>query len=184
VALTLGAACGLRQGEATGLTADRINFLARTLTVDRQLVTPAAGEPAFGPLKTERSYRTIPLADVAIEGLARHLEVFGTGRDGLVLHDAGKPVRRQRFGQAWRYLRARADMPAAVFHGCRHTYASILLSGGVSVPAAADYLGHSPAILLRTYAHLMPADNERARSVVQAAFAKPAEDFLRTRDGG
>jgi hypothetical protein len=29
----------------------------------------------------------------------------------------------------------------------------------------------------------MPADNERARSVVQAAFVNPAEDFLRTNDG-
>ena len=53
----------------------------------------------------------------------------------------------------------------------RHTFASVLLSGGVSVAAAADYLGHSPAELLKTYAHLVPADHERARSVVQAAFA-------------
>jgi hypothetical protein len=46
----------------------------------------------------------------------------------------------------------------------------------VSVAAAADYLGHSPAELLRTYAHLVPADHERARSVVQAAFAKATDD--------
>jgi integrase len=59
---------------------------------------------------------------------------------------------------------------AARFHDTRHTFASTLLSGGVSVAAAADYLGHSPAVLLQTYAHLMPADHERARSVVQSAF--------------
>jgi len=35
-------------------------------------------------------------------------------------------------------------------------------------------------VLLRTYAHLLPADHDRARAVVQAAFADPAEDFLRT----
>jgi len=40
----------------------------------------------------------------------------------------------------------------------------------VSVAAAADYLSHSPAVLLSTYAHLMPADHDRARSVVQSAF--------------
>ena len=57
------------------------------------------------------------------------------------------------------------------FHGVRHTYASTLLSGGVSVAAAAEYLGHTPGELLRTYAHLMPADHDRARTVVQAAFA-------------
>jgi integrase len=81
-------------------------------------------------------------------------------------------VRRQRFGQVWRYLRARADLPAPRFVDTRHTFASVLLSGGVSGPATADYLGHSPAVLLRTYAHLMPADHDRARATVQAAFVQ------------
>ena len=60
----------------------------------------------------------------------------------------------------------------------------MLLSGVVSVAAAADYLGHSPAELPKTYAHMVPADRERARSVVQAAFARAADtprlDLLRT----
>ena len=54
----------------------------------------------------------------------------------------------------------------------RHTFASTLLSAGVPVPAVAEYLGHSPAVLLSTYAHLMPADHDRARSAVRAAFGK------------
>jgi integrase len=180
VAFTLGAAAGLRQGEATGLTVDRLNMLGRELTVDRQLVTPAIGEPAFGPPKTSRSRRTIPLADVAVEELAAHLAEHGTGVTGLVLHEDGQLISRQRFGRIWRALRTRAELPAARFHDTRHTYASTLLSGGVSVAAAADYLGHSPAVLLGTYAHLMPADHERARAVVQAAFTRAAEDSLRT----
>ena len=67
-------------------------------------------------------------------------------------------------------------MPAARYHDTRHTYASILLSGGVSVAAAADYLGHSPAELLKTYATWFRRITKRARSVVQAAFAKAAAD--------
>lgn len=180
VALVLGTTCGLRQGEATGLTVDRVDFLRREMRIDRQLVTPAAGDPAFGPPKTSRSYRTIPLADVALEGIAQHVELHGTGPDGLLLHEKGRPVRRQRFGQVWRSLRKKAGMPDARFHDCRHTFASTLLSGGVPIPAASEYLGHSPAVLLRTYAHLLPADHDRARTVVQAAFAGPAEDSLRT----
>jgi hypothetical protein len=54
----------------------------------------------------------------------------------------------------------------------------------VSVAAAADYLGHSPAVLLKTYAHLIPADHDRARAVVQAAFGRAAEDQLRTSVAG
>jgi len=180
VAITLGATAGLRLGEASGLTLDRIDFLDRALTVDRQLTTPNVGQAVFGPPKTARSFRTVPLADVAIEGLSAHIEHHGTGAEGVVLHEDGRSVRRQRFSQVWRGLRRRAGLPGATFHGLRHTYASTLLSGGVSVAAAADYLGHSPAMLLGTYAHLMPADHDRARSVVQAAFARSAEDSLRT----
>jgi hypothetical protein len=40
VALTLGLGAGVRQSEATGLTVDRVDFLRRQLTVDRQLVSP------------------------------------------------------------------------------------------------------------------------------------------------
>jgi hypothetical protein len=45
-----------------------------------------------------------------------------------------------------------------------------LLQGGVSLPADADYMGHSASVLLSTYAHLLPADHDRARSVMRAAF--------------
>jgi integrase len=180
VAVTLGAAVGLRQAEITGLTVDRVNFLARTLVVDRQLLTPPKGETTFGPPKTPRSYRTIPLADVALEDISRHVAEHGTGTDGLIVHEAGRPIRRQRFDRLWSAARTRAGVPDARFHDTRHTYASTLLSGGVSVAAAAEYLGHSPGVLLRTYAHLIPADHDRARAVVQTAFARAAEDSVRT----
>ncbi|MGQ0804185.1 MAG: tyrosine-type recombinase/integrase [Actinomycetota bacterium] len=180
VAVTLGAAAGLRQGETAGLGVDRVDFLGRSLTVDRQLLSPATGDPTFGPPKTARSYRTVPLADIAVEDLARHVERIGTSNDGLVLHDNGKPVSRRRFSELWGITRRGARLDGVKFHALRHTYASTLLSGGVSVAAAADYLGHSPAELLRTYAHLMPADHDRARAVVQRAFARAAEDSLRT----
>jgi integrase len=174
-ALTLGFGAGLRQSEATGLTVDRVDFLRRQLTVDRQLVTPKAGDPTFGPPKTQRSFRTIPLADVVLDSLAAHIEQHGTGKDGVLLHGRdGRPLRRQIFGRTWRQLREQAGLPDARYHNARHTYASTLLSAGVSVAADAEYLGHSPGELLRTYAHLMPADHDRARSAVQAALARGA----------
>jgi len=52
------AGSGLRIGETLGLTVDRVDFLRRTVTVDRQMVTPSRGEPGFGPPKTPSSRRT------------------------------------------------------------------------------------------------------------------------------
>ncbi|MBA2281352.1 MAG: site-specific integrase [Actinomycetota bacterium] len=176
VALTLGAGVGLRQGEACGLTVDRVDWLRREAKVDRQLVTPSKGEATFGPPKSKRSYRTVPLADVVVKSLASHVEQHGEGDHGVILHGVdGRPVNASRFGWTWRQTRKAAGMPAARFHDTRHTFASVLLSGGVSVAAAAEYLGHSPAVLLSTYAHLLPADHDRARSVVEAAFRADAE---------
>jgi integrase len=62
----------------------------------------------------------------------------------------------------------------------RHTYASTLLSSGVSIKAVADWVGHaSPTVTLSTYAHLMAADADVARGVLDAAFSHAA-DFSRT----
>ncbi len=43
---------GLRQGEAFGVTVDRVDFLRRTLTVDRQ-ITQIGRTVDFGPPKTK-----------------------------------------------------------------------------------------------------------------------------------
>jgi hypothetical protein len=95
-----------------------------------------------------------------------------------------KPV---DLGEASRSRSRKGFLALGESHDCQHTCASILLSGGVSVVAVADYMGHSPAILLKTYAHIIPADIDRARSVLQAAFAdlqtQTAEDVLRTDEG-
>lgn len=55
-------------------------------------------------------------------------------------------------------------------HELRHFFASALISGGASVKQVQTVLGHSSAVItLRTYAHLWPGDEDRTRSVVDAA---------------
>jgi integrase len=178
IAVTLGAGAGLRQGEATGLTVDRVDFLRRQLVVDRQLapLPPAPGEPiGLSVPKSDRSYRTVPLSGFVVDAIAAHVEQFGTGEYGVILHHNGMPVRRAPFGKFWTRTREAANLSTR-FHDCRHFYASTLLSQGVPVAATADYLGHSPAVLLATYAHLIPEDHDRARGAVEAAFNKVTDN--------
>ena len=112
IAGVLAAGAGLRQGEVLGLTVDRVNFLRRELRVDRQMVTPAHGEPALGPVKSNASIRTVPLADAVLEALAGHLSAFPAGPDGLVVtYVDGRPVRRNRFGAMWRQSQAGVGLP-------------------------------------------------------------------------
>ena len=87
----------------------------------------------------------------------------------------GRVVDSNRLGAPWRRVCRRAGVPGLGFHSLWHTFASTLLSHGVSVKVVADWLGHaSPVITLSTYAHLMSADEEVARTVSDAALA-PSE---------
>jgi integrase len=57
--VTLAAGTGLRQGEVFGLTVDRVEFLRRSVRVDRQLQT-VTGPPALCAPKTAASVRSVP----------------------------------------------------------------------------------------------------------------------------
>jgi integrase len=118
--VTLAAGTGMRQGECLGLTVDRIDFLRRALTVDRQLVTVPGRDPYLGPPKTFASVRTIPLPQVVLDALAAHLAAYPA--DGLVFtSSAGTPIRRTRFGEVWRDAVKAAGAPHGTgFHGLRH----------------------------------------------------------------
>jgi integrase len=161
---------------------DRIDFLRRTLRVDRQLVDRTREQPVLAPPKTASSHRTIPLANFVVEALSAHLAAFTREPGQLVLLDPqALPVASGRFGHQWRQAVKAAGAPGLRYHDLRHTFASTLLSRGVSVKAVADWLGHaSPVVTLTTYAHLMPADEDVARTVLDAALQTPAEDSVRT----
>jgi integrase len=88
--VTLAAGTGMRQGECFGLTVDRVRFLERVVTVDRQLVTVAGQAPALAPPKMRASNRTIPLPQVVVDAVAAHLAAFPAGPDGLVFTLVGQ----------------------------------------------------------------------------------------------
>lgn len=178
VAGVLAAGAGLRLGEALGLTVDRVDFLRRQARVDRQLITPDRGEPHFGPPKSEASTRTVPLADVVLEGIAEHLRRFPAGPDGLVVtYIDGRPVRRNRFGAMWRQSIARAGIGEHRFHDLRHHFASALIAGGCSVKVVQKALGHASAReTLDTYGHLWPDSEDLTRRAIDQALGAAVTD--------
>lgn len=141
--------------------------------IDCGAVAAVSDWATFGPPKTESSNRTIPLADFVLDAVADHLRRFPAGPGELVLRSpAGLPLDSDRFGHQWRRAVRAAGVPGLGYHSLRHSFASTLLSNRVSVKAVADWLGHAnPAITSKTYAHLMPADEEVARAVLDAALA-------------
>jgi len=179
--VTLAAGTGMRQGECFGLTVDRVRFLERTATVDRQLVTVPGQPPTLGPPKTRASNRTIPLPQVVVDALAAHLAAFPAGADGFVFTRAGKPITRSVFGYKWRDAVKAAGLTTGTgFHALRHYYASLLIRHGESVKTVQARLGHASAVeTLDTYSHLWPDSDDRTRDAIDSVLGSAA-DALRT----
>jgi integrase len=181
-AVVVAAGTGLRQGELFGLTVDRVDFLRRELRVDRQLWSPRTGRPIFVAPKSKASRRTIALSPVVVDAMAAHLAAFGPGDDGVVFHTMrGTLISPVLGGDYIRSAVKRAGLSRITWHSLRHYHASTLLSSGVSPALVAERLGHDIQTLMHTYAHVVRADDERVRAIVDEHLAPPAEDFLRTR---
>lgn len=174
--VTLAAGTGLRVSECLGLTVDRVDFLRRTVRVDRQLIMAGGDAPTFGPPKTAASVRTVPLPDVVGAALAEHLATFPAGDEGLIFTtERGGPVRRTKFWDSWRAAVESAGMDEGLrFHELRHFYASLLIRFGESVKVVQERLGHaSAAETLDTYSHLWPDSEDRTRAAVDDVLGGP-----------
>jgi integrase len=168
IAVWLAAGCGLRLGEALGLTAGRITWLPRgTIHVDRQL----QGRE-LAPCKTRASVRVIPVDTIIMEKVATHLQRWPS--DGLLITSkVGAPVLRAPFSAAFRRAARGAGLEGLHYHDLRHTYASLLIRAGLNVKVVQARLGHKNATeTLNIYAHLWPGDEDTGRGAVDAAFTE------------
>ena len=155
----LGAGCGLRQGEIFGLRIENVDFLRRMVHV-REQVKIIEGVPTLAAPKGRRE-RSVPLPDVVSIELAEHMRRSGLTEGQLFAWKDGGLIHRTYFNnRIWKPALTKAKIPATRengMHALRHHYASVLLEGGVSIRALAEYLGHAdPGFTLRVYAHLMP----------------------------
>ncbi|MBE1874829.1 tyrosine-type recombinase/integrase [Myceligenerans pegani] len=187
--VVLGSRLGLRQGEIFGLAVEDIDFDSSTVAVRRQVIVNGAGKQYFGPPKRGRE-RDVPLPESVKRELKLHFEKFPPVEialpwrklDGplvsanLVLTGArGAALSRQSFNRdqwvpAVAYARLARTRENGT-HMLRHVYASMLLDAGESIKAVSTYLGHAdPAFTLKTYTHLLPTSDQRARAAIDEAF--------------
>ncbi|MDH6461777.1 integrase [Micromonospora sp. A200] len=173
--VVVGAATGLRQGELFGLQVADVDFLRKTLTVDRQVQPGPGGTVVPVPLKNRSSYRTLPVGRVVVDALAAHLaEHKATGTAYVFRDEAGEPLHRNRFNRdVWAPARTAAGLPEVTCHDLRHFFASALIRAGLSVKVVSDRLGHANAAqTLGVYAHLWPDDDDRSREAIDDVFRR------------
>lgn len=158
---------GLRIGEVLGMSADRIDIEAGTVTVDRQLQR-IGGQLVLTTPKSEKT-RTIKLPDVVAVELRRHLRDHQG--EGLLFRGVrGTPMMRrdQLYASAWRPALRAAGLAEDrfVFHSLRHFCASSLLAEGAPITAVAGHLGDTVETVNRVYVHWLRDDRDVPAAVL------------------
>ena len=161
---------GLRRGEVLGLRWSDLALEGTepTLAVRQTRVLVHASVVTIGEPKTARGRRILPLPPGLVSALrtlkdrqAAERRVGGAAYQdtGLVVVDElGRPLRLERYGDAFRRHARDAGLPDIRLHDARHTAASLMLSLGYPVHVVAAWLGHDPVMTQRVYAHVHVAE--------------------------
>lgn len=164
---------GLRRGELLGLEWQDIDLNQSILTVRRTIVR--------GRVSTPKSHkiRHVPLTRELKQNLISFQNRSGSMSgpvfsllEGNLLHEESMRRAIQRFCR-------KAGMRRIGWHVLRHTFASMLVSRGVSIKAVQELMGHSDIQTTMRYAHLFSWQLHQAVSVLDSSFAYTNKKELR-----
>lgn len=162
---------GLRWSEATALQARHVNLSAGTVRIE-QAWKRIPGGWEIGPPKSRKSKRTVNAATAALLAVE---PLLGKPSAPVFVTPNGNVVRHANFyNRIWVPSCERAGLdPRPTIHDTRHTFASWLISDGVSLEAVQDQLGHeSYETTRKVYAHLLPAVGVAAGRSASEAMAR------------
>jgi integrase len=158
--ITVALRTGLRLGELIALDWSDVNVETRLLTVrrsafKRQIVSTKSNRIRHIPFtkETERALRAIQQPS------------------GAVFNQCGRSVDDQSARRAIARLSKEAGIRHIGWHVLRHTFASHLVTAGVSIKAVQELLGHSDVRTTMRYAHLAPSALHDAVRVLEPTVA-------------
>jgi integrase/recombinase XerC len=132
--------CGLRIGEALGLT---------------RSMAPEAGQDSLLVTGKGNKQRMVPLLPVVAAAIADYLAAcpFAQPQDGpLFLGKRGGPLTARRVQERLQDLRSLLGLPeSATPHALRHSFATHLLAGGGDLRAIQELLGHASLASTQRY---------------------------------
>lgn len=102
----------------------------------------------------QRKVHRVPVSADVVALIKQRRAVLNTGEGWIFPGDAeGKPVQDLR--KFWASILEAAELEDVRLHDLRHTFASMLVSGGASLEMIGKLLGHTQAKTTQRYAHLM-----------------------------
>jgi integrase len=157
---------GMRRGELVALRWRDVDWTAGVVRVRRSY-----GDGEFGPPKSRRSSRAVPMADRLAAELQLHSQrsmfrgeedlVFGHPALGTV-YDPSKL--RRRFTATC----VRAGLRPARFHDLRHTFGTQMAAAGAPLRAIQEWMGHADYRTTTIYADYAPDPSQGAAYTAKA----------------
>ena len=162
---------GLRRSEIIGLKYSDIDYINRTLKVERQLgkkhntskedVAPKTLTKQEIGLKTKSSYRELPIPDIVFEAILEERQKYEKNRrrrfndktnpffDGnyICCSTYGKPRSRGFHDDYYKKILAENDLPNIRWHDLRSTYCTLLMKENFNPKAISKLMGHSKEII-------------------------------------
>ena len=166
--LTVAVFCGLRMSEVRALRWQDVSVDERLVHVRQR----ADKWCTIGPLKSETSYRSVPMAPLVVNTLREWRLACPKGELDLVFPNGAGKV--ESLPNIWNRGFAPLQVAAGVvgaggrakygLHSLRHFFASWLIEQGFNVKRVSTLLGHSEAtVTLNIYSHLMPDGNDHEK---------------------
>ena len=173
----LAAYFGLRRSEIIGLRWNAIDFTSQTLTV-RHKVTTAKKDGkmtlyATDDLKTESSYRVLPLEETLIRYLNNLKQRQDENRkrngnchihdynDYICVNELGGLINPDYVTDKFGKILKQNGLKHIRFHDLRHSCASLLLALGYSMKEVQEWLGHSNyQTTANLYSHIDPQNKK------------------------
>ena len=164
--------CGLRFGEIAGLTWQDLNFQDDTILIRN---------PKNGRTRVAFMTETVKAMFLEMEpGKAGDFVFQNTGkkeRIGEISHTFKKAVKKIGLNDSVEDSRLKV-----VFHTCRHSFASWLVTDGADLFTVRELMGHKSIAMTERYSHLSPDTLRKAvKSMENAIQPKQGADVVQLR---
>ena len=158
---------GLRRSEINGVKYSDIDYINRTLTVQRQLGKRLNTEKEdFAPktytkqeirLKTSSSYRTLPIPDYVFEAILAEREMYEKHRSRrsstfqdlgyICCSTMGRPRSKDFHWKYYKQLLQENNLPDIRWHDLRSTFCTMLLKNEFNPKAVSKLMGHAKELI-------------------------------------
>ena len=170
---------GMRRGELLALRWDDIDMQSGAVRVTKSHYKLSGQETQVKSTKTPKSVRTLYLPGQVLVLLqqwkqqqaeacpAREMPLVFTGR-------GGRPMPPDSVTTTWRLFLKKYGLPHRKLHALRHSTATLLLSGGLSLADVSAQLGHSSLKTTAIYTHALSDCTQRASQTMERILLKSA----------